>query len=90
MQKRSVSQLLSLLIVAILLVACGSNRSGEQGAAETVCGVKLETIRLDAAPQMYEAMGTVRSANVSVLNEGDRVAVTQVEKLRDGIRVEAQ
>jgi len=27
---------------------------------------------------------------ISGLNEGDRVAVTQVEKLRDGIRVEAQ
>jgi hypothetical protein len=27
---------------------------------------------------------------ISGLNEGDRVAVTQVEKLRDGMRVEAQ
>ena len=71
MQKRRVLQLLSLLIVVSLLLACGSNRSGEQGTAETVSGVKLETIRLNAAPQMYEAVGTVRSANVSRIERPD-------------------
>jgi len=37
-------------------------------ATETVSGVKLETVSLRATPQMYEAVGTVRSADVSVLN----------------------
>jgi RND family efflux transporter MFP subunit len=86
MQKRSVSQLLSLLIVTILLVACGSNRSGEQGTAVTASGVKLETIRLGAAPQMYEAVGTVRSANVSLLNAQISGTVREI-RVRAGDRV---
>ena len=68
MRKRSIFQIPVVLVAVGLFLACGSNRSGERGAAETVSGVKLETIRLEAAPQMYEAVGTVRSANVSLLN----------------------
>jgi len=86
MQKRRVLQLLSLLTVVSLLLACGSNRSGEQGATETVSGVKLETIRLNGAPQMYEAVGTVRSANVSLLNAQMGGTVREI-RVRAGDRV---
>jgi RND family efflux transporter MFP subunit len=86
MQKRSVFQLLPILIVVSLLLACGSNRSGEQGTAESISGVKLETIRLNAAPQMYEAVGTVRSANVSLLNAQMGGTVREI-RVRAGDRV---
>jgi RND family efflux transporter MFP subunit len=48
--------------------------------------VKLETIRLSAAPQMYEAVGTVRSANVSVLNAQMGGTVREI-RVRAGDRV---
>lgn len=86
MQKRRFLQPLSLLIVVSLLPACGSNRSGGQGRAETISGVKLETIRLNAAFQMYEAVGTIRSANVSVLNAQIGGTVREV-RVKSGDRV---
>jgi len=86
MKKRMVFQLVPILIVVGLLPACGSNRSEEQGTAETVSGVTLETIHLSAAPQMYEAVGTVRSANVSVLNAQIGGTVREI-RVRAGDRV---
>jgi len=68
MLKRRVLQLAPILIAASFLLACGSQKSAEQGTAETVSGVKLETVSLRATPQMYEAVGTVRSQNISVLS----------------------
>jgi multidrug efflux pump subunit AcrA (membrane-fusion protein) len=86
MKKRRVFQPVPFLIVVSLLPACGSNRSEEQGTAETVSGVTLETIHLSAAPQMYEAVGTVRSANVSVLNAQIGGTVREI-RVRAGDRV---
>ncbi len=71
MPKRSFlhrAPILPTLIAASFLLACGAKKPAEPGATETVSGVKLETVSLRATPQMYEAVGTVRSANVSVLN----------------------
>ena len=68
MPNRRVLKLAPILIAANLLLACGSKKPAEQGTAKTVSRVKLETISLRATPQMYEAVGTVRAANVSVLN----------------------
>ena len=86
MRKRSIFQIPIVLVVVGLFLACGSNRSGEQGTAVTASGVKLETIRLDAAPQMYEAVGTVRSANVSLLNAQISGTVQEM-RVRAGDRV---
>jgi len=68
MRKRFVIPLSLSLVAASLLLACGSKKSAEQATVETISGVKLETVSLRATPQMYEAVGTVRAANVSVLN----------------------
>jgi RND family efflux transporter MFP subunit len=86
MQKRNLLKLLPLLIVASLLLACGSNPSGGQGAAATVSGVELETIGLSASPQMYEAVGTVRAADISMLNAQISGTLREV-RVRAGDRV---
>ena len=103
MQKRKFLQPLSVLIVLSILPSCGSNKpvGGEAGAV--VSGVKIETVNATPVPQMYEAVGTVRSANVSVLNaqiggtmgevrvkSGDRVRKGQVLAVIDDRSPRAQ
>jgi len=68
MQKQRFRQLLSLLIVLTFLPACGSNKPAAIEAGAVVPGVKVETVSAARMPQMYEAVGSIRSANVSVLN----------------------
>jgi RND family efflux transporter MFP subunit len=68
MPKRSFLHLAPILITASFLLACSAKKPAEPWTRETVSGVKLETVSLSATPRMYEAVGTVRSANVSVLN----------------------
>jgi len=68
MPKRRFLHLATILMTASFLLACGAKKPAEPGTRETISGVKLETVSLRATPQMYEAVGTVRSANVSVLN----------------------
>jgi RND family efflux transporter MFP subunit len=94
---------LSLLVVVTLLPACGSNKplGGETGGV--VSGVKIETVSASPMPEMYEAAGTVRSANVSLLNaqiggtvsevrvkSGDHVRKGQVLALIDDRSLRAQ
>jgi multidrug efflux pump subunit AcrA (membrane-fusion protein) len=86
MQIRKFLQPLSLLIVVSLLLACGSNKPAGGEAADVVSGVKLETVSLAPVPQMYEAVGTVRSANVSVLNAQMGGTVSEV-RVKSGDRV---
>lgn len=89
MQKQRFLQSLSLLIVVSVLAACGSNKPAGGETAGVVSGVRVETVSAIVAPQMYEAVGTVRSANVSVLNAqiggtvGD-VRVKSGERVRKG------
>jgi multidrug efflux pump subunit AcrA (membrane-fusion protein) len=86
MQIRKFLQPLLLLIVVGLLLACGSNKPVGGEAAGVVSGVKLETVSLAPVPQMYEAVGTVRSANVSVLNAQMGGTVSEV-RVKSGDRV---
>jgi membrane fusion protein, multidrug efflux system len=68
MPKRSLLHLAPILITASLLLACEAKQPAEPGTGQTVSGVRLETVGLRATPEMYEAVGTVRSADVSVLS----------------------
>jgi membrane fusion protein, multidrug efflux system len=62
-------KILSITIVALagLFAACNSGRKAVEASSETVKGVALETVRFEATPQIYEAVGTIRSATVSLL-----------------------
>jgi RND family efflux transporter MFP subunit len=86
MQKRRFLQPLSLLIAVSLLPACGAKKPAGGEAAGVVSGVKIETVSLTPLPQMYEAVGTVRSGNVSVLNAQVGGTVGEV-RVKSGDRV---
>jgi RND family efflux transporter MFP subunit len=86
-----------------MLAGCSSSRPTAEAPTETVSGVQLETESLNAAPQTYEAVGTIRSANISVLNAqlggtvrelrvraGDRVRLGQVLAVIDDRAPRAQ
>jgi len=68
MQTRKFLQPLSVVIVLSIVPACGSNKPAGEETGGVVSGVRIETVSATPVPQMYEAVGTVRSANVSLLN----------------------
>jgi membrane fusion protein, multidrug efflux system len=67
MMRRTYSSFGLAMAAAILQIACGSGEKGKEAAAVRVSGVKMETARLEAMPDVYEATGTVRSATTSMV-----------------------
>jgi membrane fusion protein, multidrug efflux system len=63
-----------MVMAAGFMAACGSDRKSAEATGVVAKGVELETVRLEATPQNYEAVGTIRSATVSVL--GAQIAGT--------------
>lgn len=90
LKRRSLNSfpLLGALILTSFLVGCGSTEHKNGPVTETVSGVKLETVSLSAAPQIYEAVGTIRSANISVLSAQIGGAVREI-RAQAGDRVRA-
>ncbi len=88
---------LALILVAVAgFLACGSSEKAKESRATPISGVQVETVRLQAVPELYEATGTVRSATSSVISAqmggtvlemrvkpGDRVKRGQVLALLD-------
>src|SRR5215471_17881663 len=58
---------LAILAAAVLVSACSSEQKVSPGSPVVVQGVKVETVWLKETPEVYEAVGTVRSATSSVL-----------------------
>jgi len=79
---------MAVLIAVSLLANCGSTQPPTRSAAEPVTGVKLETVSLSPAPLIYEAVGTIRSVNTSVLSAQIGGAVREI-KVQAGDRVRA-
>jgi multidrug efflux system membrane fusion protein len=77
MKKKLTTRLILILLAAGFLVACGSGEKAREASVSTVRGVRLETIRLEAVPEFYEAVGTVRSATSSVV--GAQISGTVLE-----------
>jgi RND family efflux transporter MFP subunit len=86
MEKRKLLLLAPLLTVLSLLLGCGSNKPAGAEIPEVISGVKVETVSLAPVPEMYEAVGTIRSANVSVLNAQIGGTVSEV-RVKSGDRV---
>ncbi len=86
MEKLKVLLLISFLTVLSLLSDCGSNKPAGGETAGIVSGVRIETVSPAPVPQMYEAVGTVRSANVSVLNAQMGGTVGEI-RVKSGDRV---
>lgn len=100
---RKHTRLVMAIAAALLLTACGSGEKGKEAAAERVRGVKLDAVRFEALPDVYEATGTVRSATTSEIaaqisgtvlemrvKAGDRVRRGQVLAVLDDRTPRAQ
>ena len=85
MNKRML-QLLPVLLVAGLFVGCSERAKPPAGAGAVVSGVQLETVKLQPTPVLYEAVGTIRSANTSVLAAQLSGTVREI-RVRAGDRV---
>lgn len=55
-------------IVTVLLSACSTSEKTRETTPRSVSGVTIETVKLQATPETYEAVGTVRSVTSSVLS----------------------
>jgi len=60
----------SLLIIAIaadIFTACSSNERRPVEPGPVISGVQTEIVHLESAPQLYQAVGAVHSANTAIL-----------------------
>ncbi|MBI1941662.1 MAG: biotin/lipoyl-binding protein, partial [Acidobacteria bacterium] len=105
MKQKGIKRLTPILslVAAGFALACGSHETAQAPADPVVRGVTTETVRLQPTPDLYEAVGTVRSATTSVLGaqisgtvreilvkEGDRVRRGQLLALLDDRTPRAQ
>lgn len=67
MHGKRIRSLLLIVVAAGLLPACSSNEKRLAETGPVIRGVRTETVRLESAPLLYEAVGTIRSANTSIL-----------------------
>jgi len=84
--KQTTIRILLILATAGLLPGCGSSEKAHEATSAPVRGVQLETVRLQALPEFYEASGTVRSATTSVLSAQISGAVLEM-RVKAGDRV---
>jgi multidrug efflux pump subunit AcrA (membrane-fusion protein) len=83
--------IISMILLAFTAISCGKKEEAGVGKPTTVRGVRIETVKLSAVEEEYEAVGTVRSKTTSVLSsktmgnilavhvrEGDRVRIGQL------------
>lgn len=103
MRTSTAFRMILFVLVVAGFTACSKDEKAQSASGETIRGVQLETVRLQAAPDLYEATGTVRSATSSVISAqiggtvlevrvkpGDRVARGQVLALLDDRTPRAQ
>jgi multidrug efflux system membrane fusion protein len=103
MHGKRIHSLLLTVIAAGFLTACGPKEKRHSEAGSVISGVETETVRLESAPSLYEAVGTIRSATTSVLaaqlggsvreiavKTGDRVRRGQLLALLDDRSPRAQ
>ena len=67
MHRNAISILLVAVIAAGFLVACGSRQKRAAEPGPVVTGVQIEVAHIESAPLLYQAVGSVRSANTAVL-----------------------
>lgn len=78
--------LVALIGTAAILSACGSKPNRKETSPASVTGVMVETVHLQNAPDVYEAVGTVRSATSSVLGAQIPGTVREI-RVKPGDRV---
>ena len=66
MERESV-HLLLIAAAAGIFTACSSNEKRPAEPGPVVSGVQTETVHLESAPQLYQAVGAIRSASTAIL-----------------------
>ena len=69
--KQIVMKICSLLLIAIaadIITACSPSEKPPTPPGPVVSGVQTEIVRLESAPQLYQAVGTIRSASTAILS----------------------
>ena len=64
---KRICSLLLIIVAADILTACSSNDKRPAQPAPVVSGVQTETVHLESAPQLYQAVGSIHSANTAIL-----------------------
>jgi RND family efflux transporter MFP subunit len=64
---KRICSLLLIAVAADILTACSSNEKRPPQPAPVVSGVQTETVHLESAPQLYQAVGSIHSANTAIL-----------------------
>ena len=67
MQRMRICSLLFMVTAAGFLTACSSNEKRPAEPGPMVSGVQTEIVHLESAPQLYQAVGAIHSANTAIL-----------------------
>src|SRR5579863_8134751 len=86
MNTKLTGALILSVAATVWLAACSSSPKAGGRPAAIVSGVDLETVHFEALPEIYEAVGTVRSATTSVLGAQMPGAVREI-RVKPGDRV---
>jgi multidrug efflux system membrane fusion protein len=92
MHRKRILSVLIITTAAGFLAACSSQEKRPAESGPVLTGVQTETVRLESAPQVYQAVGTVHSANTAMLAAqvggtvlDDRNARAQVQGAEAGV-----
>ena len=67
MYGKKIFSLILIAIAAVIIAGCSSSEKRPTQTAPMVSGVRTTVVGLESAPQLYQAVGTIRSANTAVL-----------------------
>jgi RND family efflux transporter MFP subunit len=67
MHRKRVHSLVFIAIAVGFLTACSSQGKRPVEAGPVISGVQTEIVRLESAPQLYQAVGAIHSANTAIL-----------------------
>lgn len=100
---KRICSLLLIAVAADIMTACNSNEKRPARLGPVVGGVQTETVQLESAPQLYQAVGAIHSADTAILaaqlagtvreigvNAGDRVKRGQLLAVLDDRSARAQ
>src|SRR5208283_2567897 len=68
MYGKRICSLLLVAVVADIITACSSNEKRPAQPGPVVSGVQTEIVHLESAPQLYQAVGAIHSANTAILS----------------------
>jgi RND family efflux transporter MFP subunit len=75
---KRICSLLLLAVAADIFTACSSNEKRPAQPGPLITGVQTETVHLESTPQLYHAVGSIRSASTAILAAQVGGTVTEV------------